>query len=281
MQFLPPSESGASIVAVLDGDQIVKAPLRTNLHNEVKAQKQAKKAGAAAVVACAAIADFAFVQKRQTGKTKTQWNDDDVAAVGRALAALHALPGKDLAPLGGGATVQAAINEGRTATAHLVRRGAIGAAQALRLKASIDEFGAAVADVVEFGADFGGDVDRVFVHGDVRGDNVFFDEEGVARFIDFGLAGRGDAAVDVARVVGYQRLSPHQTFVLVDAWAGAGDFDDAVDRAVVLSRAMPLLLALNAARYVTDVEAGVVDVVDRAAVLARWPGILQRLGVTT
>lgn len=273
--FLPPSESGASIVAVVDETHIVKAPLRTSLANEVKAQKAAKKAGAAAVVVNKAVADFAFVQEFQQGAPKKQWDDDDVAAVGRALAKLHALDGDGLVPLGGGATPQASINEARTALAVLVKCGAVSAADAKVVGAVVDDHGDAVAAVCEFGVD----VDRVFVHGDVRADNVFFDGKGVARFIDFGLAGRGDPAVEVARVVGYQRLSDHQAFVLVDAWADAGDRDGDVDRAVVLGRAMPLLLALNAARYVVNVARGAIVVVDKDAVVGRLPAIAERLSL--
>lgn len=280
MRFVAASTSGGSVVGFFGtdvgtdaaADLVVKGSLQGSPATEIRAQKMARKAGATAVVACAALDGFGFLQEVQRGQPKQSWSDDDVAAVGVALARLHALGGEGLPPLAGGAALPAVFNEARRVLHGLVKRGVVSGADATAIDVVIDGHAAAAASVIEFG---GGD-ERALCHGDVRADNVFFDD-GVARFIDFGLAGRGDPAIDVARTAAQQRLSDHQLFVLVDAWAHESGDDGGVDRAVVLARAMPVVLTLSALRYAKDVADGDLVVVDAGAVVGRVAGIAERL----
>ena len=145
LRFVPASSSGGSVVGFVGTDLVVKAPLQTSPATEIKAQKQAHKAGAAAVVACAALDGVGFLQKVQLGHPKPHWSDADVAAVGVALARLHRLPGDGLPPLAGGAALAAVFNESRRIVRDLVKRGVVRGADADVIGVVLDEHAAATA----------------------------------------------------------------------------------------------------------------------------------------
>ncbi|MBI2374874.1 MAG: aminoglycoside phosphotransferase family protein [Deltaproteobacteria bacterium] len=186
---------------------------------------------------------------RVRGKPARAWAHAHIARVGRSLASLHSVRlTSKLRPLPGGSTLPSALREADVALDRLKadqvitsKTHAVGVRALRRARAQ------ALTDDDES--------PRVLCHGDVRGPNVLFDEA-TTGLVDFEHSGRGDAALDLARTAAYQRLSRHETFLLLDTYAEATSDDSAVDRAISILASVRLGLALQAVRHLQAALSG-------------------------
>jgi hypothetical protein len=175
-----------------------------------------------------------------------------------------------LRPLPGGASLRATLAEGRVGVATLhVSRGVVRSLRELLHRTARDVDALDLADAAPR---------QALCHGDARAPNVLFEKDR-ARFVDFGLAGRGDPAIDCARTLAYASASLPARFAFFDAYAHAGGSDDVIDRAVALLPAMPALLAVSAFRYALACARGTIAVVNVSKHVARLSALAVRIAM--
>jgi hypothetical protein len=231
--FLPASDSNESLVALVNGEIIKTRIDGASMADERSLQRAAKDVAATLLPSPPSM----LRMERIRGRPATL---ADLPAIATSLATLHRTRAPKARLLVGGSNAEAAAAIARRLCEAMLGHKSIPKGM---LKTALKRLRDEDARLMNLTDD--DDRSMRLCHGDLRLPNVRIANRR-AVLLDFGLAGQGDPALDLARLCAYEKLDASQALVLMVAYAAAGGDPAVVERATLVMNATPLVLAVQA-----------------------------------